>query len=306
MKESETWAKALRNQRGAFTLIELLVVIAIIAILAAMLLPALSKAKQKGTATACLSNQRQLALAFNMYSEDNNNTIIGTVDMRVPELGTGLYKLDAGGFWPWAAAGLAYPGVTLQQIQKTISMSPLFPYCKNAGAYHCPGDFRSQTHAIGTAGWAWDSYSKPDGMNGEGYGGTAVLPCRRMAELKQPHRFYVFVEDGDPRNGHSNGTWDMFPDPDSTAGNPGGIDDVSIFHGDAGSLGFADGHGEIHKWRDGKTISHNRAAAKGENVSHAVGDSMPTGSVDARYMAGGFAYSKSTAGTPWPPKWLNP
>jgi len=307
MKHNGTRAKALQNRRCAFTLIELLVVIAIVAILAAMLLPALSKAKQKGTATACLSNQRQLALAFNMYAEDNNNTIIGTVDMPVPQLGNGLYKLDGGGYWPWAAAGLTYPGSTLQQIQKVIMMTPLYPYCKNVGAYHCPGDFRAQTHAEGATGWAWDSYSKPDGLNGEGYGGTGVTPCKRMAELKQPFRFYVFVEDGDPRKGHSNGTWDMDPGADSPSpGSPGGIDDVSIFHGNAGSLGFADGHGVIHKWVDGQTLSHNRAAANGENVPHGVGDSMPVSGKDAKFMAGGFAYSKSTAGNPWPPKWLIP
>jgi hypothetical protein len=128
-----------------------------------------------------------------------------------------------------------------------------------------------------------------------------------MAELKQPFRFYVFVEDGDPRKGHSNGTWDMDPGADSPSpGTPGGIDDVSIFHGNAGSLGFADGHGVIHKWVDGQTLSHNRAAANGENVPHGVGDSMPVGGKDAKFMAGGFAYSKSTAGIPWPPKWLIP
>jgi len=293
--------------KAAFTLIELLVVIAIIAILAAMLLPALNKAKQKGTGAACISNERQLALGFVMYSDDNNNTIIGTLNMSIPQLGGGSHKMDGGGYWPWTD-GPANGNPTLKNIQTSIAMTPMFVYCKNVGAYHCPGDFRSQLHAEGSTGWAWDSYSKPDGMNGEGFGRTGVTPAKKIADLKQPSRFLTFVEDGDPRGNHSEGTWDISVDPDGGApGNPGGIDDVSVFHNNAGSMAFADGHAIIHKWLDAQTIDHNKRAANGENVSHNTGDSMPNGGRDAKFMAGSYAYSTSaTSNRPWPPLWLSP
>src|SRR6202012_882449 len=81
-----------KSPRHAFTLIELLVVIAIIAILAAMLLPALAKAKLKATQANCLSNQKQLGLAWNMYSTDQNENLVWA-----PSISGGAQEAD--GYW---------------------------------------------------------------------------------------------------------------------------------------------------------------------------------------------------------------
>ena len=147
-----------RSRRG-FTLIELLVVIAIIAILAAMLLPALNKAKLKSTMAVCLSNEKQLILAWVMYAGDNNDNLLTSSGM------------DGGGWFP-ASQG-DYSGIPANRTDLAekaaiieLQNSPLFPYFKSAALAHCPGDLRYKNLKV-NAGWAYDSYSKLDGMGSE-------------------------------------------------------------------------------------------------------------------------------------------
>lgn len=256
-------------RQGGFTLIELLVVIAIIAILAAMLLPALSKAKLKATGAACLNNEKQILVATMMYADDNQDAIIPSV-FNVN--GTTI-SMSGGGFWagptPLISGGVKDEAEALNRVTKGLQMSPLWDYKINVGSMHCPGDTR-RAKPFGQ-GWAWDSYSKADPMNGGGWNngtwGSTSSTYTKLSTVNKPATSFIFLEEADSR-GFNQGPWVFNQRP------PGWVDVFAIFHGNWSTFGFVDGHAEGHKWKDAKTIEAARNSANG---------------IDSLYWSGGNA-----------------
>jgi len=241
-----------KSPRFAFTLIELLVVIAIIAILAAMLLPALARAKLKATEAACLNNQKELGLAFTMYVNDNNGKLINSTNLPGNNAG-GYWGLESGAPADWTSQSAALTDV--QNCLTTNNM--LYQYAASPGTYHCPGDTRFNL-PIGSGsavGWAYDSYSVTE--NVEPISGFAD-GFTKYAQISRTSDCIIFAEQSDTR-GYNVGTFAMNVNgplpPLSFA-----FDDIfATYHGNVGTFAFADGHAEARKWLDPAIIAAGAA-----------------------------------------------
>ena len=261
--------KTSRPTRAGFTLIELLVVIAIIAILASMLLPALSKAKAKAQSNTCLNNGNQMIKAWTMYTLDfeeyvpNNYTIPGTQaayagvapdgsNVRTTP-GPGPGKMDnwSCNFMNWGVGG--QDGISNTNTI-WLGLSLMGPYTgKNKDMYHCPAD-KYVSNAQKAAGWShrirsmsmnsnWGRSEPTDSKAGlsDSWGyGAGFKQWHKTTDVSSPAQKWVTI---DEHPGSINDAFFIAHPENGTWG-----DTPAFYHNKATGFSFADGHSEIHKW----------------------------------------------------------
>jgi prepilin-type N-terminal cleavage/methylation domain-containing protein/prepilin-type processing-associated H-X9-DG protein len=217
------------DHKRAFTLIELLVVIAIIAILAGLLLPALSQAKTKAQATACSSNLRQLGVAWMMYADDfadylvNNHAKAQTTSDR---------QSWVNNIEDWAA--------TPDNTNVALIMSgKLYPYVNSTRVYKCPSDKTLATCGPRIRSMSMNSLVGDPGLALDQFNPNYVQHFK-MSDFTQPSQTFVFIEehpdtinDGFYVNSYDDKPWINLP---------------ASYHNSTCNLYFADGHEENHHW----------------------------------------------------------
>jgi prepilin-type N-terminal cleavage/methylation domain-containing protein/prepilin-type processing-associated H-X9-DG protein len=245
-------------RRRGFTLIELLVVIAIIAILAALLLPALARAKLRAQGAQCMNNNKQMMLAWRMYVDDNADRVpsaYGNPGAWIPDSAivswSGNPRTDGLNAYNW-------------DVNLMIKKSCLWPYCGNSvGIWQCPADtkwpcvaasgpLQGQTvprqRSISMLSWF-------NGVDADSFAGcSGYTKYTKMTSVVNPGpaMTLVFLDERCDTMNDGEFCTSMSGWPD--ARNQWTLIDIpGAFHAGASGIAFVDGHSEIHKWRDRRT-----------------------------------------------------
>jgi prepilin-type N-terminal cleavage/methylation domain-containing protein len=258
----------LPNHLRGFTLIELLVVIAIIAILAALLLPTLAKAKAKAQGVQCLSNHKQLALGWRMYADDSSDYLVyastGNSAPKIPSTDTS----DPDNY-AWSGAHMDFVGGNRANWDPDYDMKkrPLFPYIKSIGVFKCPADHSTITFNqvvrpriltmsmnLYVGGFAPERGKGPGGTDG-GWGfADPYMIYTKTTAITVPTKIFVFLDMREDRVNWSNFMTDMTGySPPNPAQYSFTSDLPGMYHNLAAGFSMADGHSEMKRWKDSRT-----------------------------------------------------
>ena len=217
------------DKTRGFTLIELLVVIAIIALLMAILMPALHRAREQGKRAVCLNNLRQLTLAWIIYADDNDGKICAA----------NIGHSDHG----WVAAMDVSDPLSSQIAAMKRGM--LYEYCPNLGIYKCPTGVRGEMR----------TYSIVSSMNTNVGGSWKGKVFKNKTEILRPGERIVFVDEGRI----SNFAFSVYYNE------PRWRDRPPLRHGNGTNFSFADGHSEYWKWKDPLTVKLGEGGSDAPN-----------------------------------------